>query len=81
MLWIFNKIDLYRKKNFDDYLEEEVKKDIEAELQENLKNDHEHDNIFLSAVTKENLNDFREMLKAKVLALYEERYPYQARQW
>ncbi len=80
-IMVFNKIDLYRKRNFDDYLEENVKKDIEKELQENLKNEHEHDNIFISAITKENLGEFRELLKEKVLALYEERYPYQARQW
>jgi GTPase len=78
---IFNKIDLYRERNFDAYLEEEVKKDIEKELQENLKNQYGHDNIFVSALTKENMAEFKDMLAAKVLALYEVRYPFQAKQW
>ncbi|MFT4664802.1 MAG: GTP-binding protein HflX [Polaribacter sp.] len=78
---VFNKIDLYRERNFDDFLEDKVKSDIEKELQENLKNAHEHDNIFISAVTKEGLGEFREMLREKVLDLYKVRYPYQAKQW
>ncbi len=80
-LMVFNKIDLYREKYFDDYLEEAVKKDIEGELQQNLYNTYEHDNIFLSALTKENIDQLREVLAKKVLALYEIRYPYQARRW
>ncbi|MFT6708794.1 MAG: hypothetical protein ACJATF_003657, partial [Flavobacteriales bacterium] len=38
-------------------------------------------NIFISAVTKEGLGEFREMLREKVLDLYKVRYPYQAKQW
>jgi GTPase len=78
---VFNKIDLYRERNFDAYLEEDVKKDIEKELQENLKNQYGHDNIFVSALTKENMAAFKEILAEKILALYEERYPYQAKLW
>ncbi|HHS95750.1 MAG TPA: GTPase HflX [Phaeodactylibacter sp.] len=81
MIMVFNKIDLYRKKYFDEYLEDDVKKEIETELKQNLQNSYEHDNVFLSALTKENLAAFRQLLAEKVLALYNERYPYQAKQW
>jgi len=81
VLYVFNKIDLYRKRYFDDYLEDDVKKDIETELQQTLKNRYEHDNIFVSAITKENISELREKMGKLILELYEKRYPYQAKQW
>lgn len=80
-LMVFNKIDRYRELYFDDYLEDTAKKEIEEELKENLKNQFEHDNIFISALTKENMADFREQLTKLVRDQYEIRYPYQARIW
>ena len=80
-LMIFNKIDLYRSRYFDEYLDQETKSEIESELQSRLKNEFEHDNIFLSAITKENLNLLREQLKKRVQDLYETRYPYQVKHW
>ncbi len=80
-LMIFNKIDRYRKLYFDDYLEEETKKEIEAELKENLKNEFEHDNIFISALTKENMDGMRARLTKLVRDQYEIRYPYQVKTW
>ncbi|MFK8103508.1 MAG: GTPase HflX [Saprospiraceae bacterium] len=80
-LFIFNKIDLYRERYFDDYLEEEAKVDIQKELQQRLKNEFEHDNIFISAITSENISELRTILTEKIRKLYEVRYPYQAKQW
>ena len=78
---VFNKIDLYRERYFDDLLEAEVKQDIEKELQMNLKNEFEHENVFISAVTKENMEELREKLLAAIKKMYHVRYPYQAHQW
>jgi len=80
-IMVFNKIDLYREKYFDDYLEEEMKKEILSDLKENLINNYDHDAIFVSAIKKENINELREMLKVVVAAQYEERYPYQTKTW
>lgn len=80
-LMVFNKIDHYRTLYFDDYLEADTKKEIEEELKENLKNQFEHDNIFISALTKENMDGFRAQLTQLVREQYEIRYPYQARVW
>ena len=78
---VFNKIDLYRERYFDSLLEEKVKKDIEIELKENLKNEFEHDNIFLSAIHKENIDELREVVLDLIKKTYHVRYPYLAKQW
>lgn len=78
---VFNKLDLYRKKNFDDYLEEETKEEILQELQQHLKNEYEHDNVFISALNKEHLGLLRMKLKSMISEQYEVRYPYKAKYW
>lgn len=80
-LMVFNKIDAYRARYFDDYLDEEMRKEIESELQEKLINRYEHDNVFISALSRENIELLREKLTTLVRDLYEIRYPYQAKQW
>lgn len=80
-LFVFNKMDAYREKYFDDFVDDETKKELETGLADRLKNEYEHDNIFISALTKENLPAFREKLTAMVLKQYEERYPYQVKTW
>ena len=80
-LLVFNKIDLYRKKYFDDLVDGETKEEIEKELQSRLKNEFEHDNVFISATQKENIDILREKLIKLVKREYQVRYPYQARQW
>lgn len=80
-LFIFNKIDLYRSRYFDDYLDAETKLDIEQELKQRLKNEFEHDNIFISAVTSENISELRTILTKEIQQLYELRYPYQTKHW
>ncbi len=78
-LMVFNKIDLFRKNTFDDLLDEETKSEILIEVQNRLKNNYEHDNIFISAIQKENITELREKLSAMILEQYEIRYPYQAK--
>ncbi len=80
-LMVFNKIDLYRKRYFDNYVDDDTKAEIEKELQEKLKNEFEHDNVFISALAKENIDILREKLTTLVKDLYEIRYPYQVKHW
>jgi len=77
-LMVFNKLDLYRERYFDDLLDDEVKVEILSELKQNLKNNYEHDNIFISAVKKENISDLRLILKEMVSSAYNVRYPYKS---
>lgn len=77
---IFNKIDLYRQRYFDDLLEVEVQRDIIAELKENLQNLHpDYKIIFISALQKENIEELRMLLKKEIEEEYEIRYPYQTK--
>lgn len=75
-LIVFNKVDLYREKYFDDLLDDEIKEEIFTELKENLKNNFEHDNIFISAKSKENLDVLRHIMEEMITAEYKKRYPY-----
>lgn len=80
-LLVFNKMDAYRSKYFDALLEQEVKNELEAELKERMKHQFEHENVFISAINKENIALLREILFDRVKSLYEIRYPYQSKKW
>jgi len=79
-LYLFNKIDLYREKNYDALLEQEVKDQIEKELYENLENQFGNV-LFFSAREKENLEAFKGMLTTKIKDIYNKSYPYQVKSY
>ncbi len=80
-IFVFNKIDLYRERYFDKYLDDETKAEIEQDLKSRLKNEYEHDNVFVSALNKENMDGLRTELTNLVRGLYEVRYPYRPKHW
>ncbi|HMO40439.1 MAG TPA: GTPase HflX [Saprospiraceae bacterium] len=80
-LLVFNKIDLYRQKYYDPFLDQEAIEEIEHGLQGSLKHLFEYDNIFISALSKENIDALREKMITMVKEQYEIRYPYQAKTW
>jgi GTPase len=80
-LLVFNKIDLYRELYYDAFVDEEARKEIEDGLKGNLRYLFGKDNIFLSAVTKEGMDEFRKKLTRLVREQYVIRYPYRAAQW
>ena len=80
-LFVFNKIDEYRRKNYDLLLDDEAKIEIEAGISDNLRHQFEHDNVLISAVTRENVDVLRKKIIDLVKVAYEERYPYQAKLW
>lgn len=74
---VFNKLDLYRERYFDELLEDEVKETILTDLQEKLTNRyHDADVIFISAKEGENMEGLKELLYERVAAEYKVRYPY-----
>ena len=81
ILTIFNKIDLYEEKNFDDWLSEDVKQDIHKELQQKWNNITEGNCIFTSATEKTNLDELRAFILQKVREIYQVRYPYRTIQF
>ena len=80
-LFVFNKIDLYRDRFFDELLEDEEKNEIMEGLAKNLKNRFEHENVFISAINKENIDALRAKLTRLIKEQYVVRYPYQVKQW
>lgn len=80
-LFVFNKIDRYRELYYDQLMDEEAKQEIEYTLQASLRHQFEHDNIMVSALTKENIDELRDRLTQMVREQYEIRYPYQAKKW
>jgi GTP-binding protein HflX len=81
VLFVFNKMDLYRKNYFDEFLNEEEKLLLEFELREKWNNQSQERAVFLSAINREGIDEFREKLTEMVSALYMERYPHRKDFW
>ncbi len=81
VLMVFNKMDLYRARNFDELLTPAEQAEIERELREGLGRRYGKDNVFISAATGENVDELRRRLLDMVKAQYHVRYPYQAKRW
>ena len=80
-LLVFNKIDAYRERNFDEMLHAETKANIEQELTENLRNKYDSDAILISAITGENIPTLKDKIAEMVEKQYMIRYPYKTNNW
>ena len=76
ILTIFNKMDLYEEKTFDEWLEDEVKQEILLELREKWERATENNCVFVSALERKNIDALREIILNKVRDMYQIRYPY-----
>ncbi|MFY8003450.1 MAG: GTPase, partial [Chitinophagaceae bacterium] len=76
IITIFNKMDLYAEKNFDEWLHNDVKAEILGELQARWERETDNNCVFVSALQKSNLDTLRNTILQKVRSLYEIRYPY-----
>lgn len=75
-LTIFNKMDLYEKNTFDEWLEESTKKEILEDLYERWQRETNGNAVFVAAIEKRNLDLLRKTILDKVRELYRIRYPY-----
>jgi GTP-binding protein HflX len=73
---IFNKMDLYKQKYFDEWLEDEVKEDILKELKERWNGITNNQCVFVSAIEKLNIEELRTVILHKVRDMYQVKYPY-----
>ncbi|MCB0568218.1 MAG: GTPase HflX [Phaeodactylibacter sp.] len=80
-LLVFNKIDLYRERYYDAYVDEEARQEIEEGLKGSLRHTFDTELSFISAKTRENIAGLRDKLQAMVREQYIVRYPYQAKLW
>lgn len=76
ILTIFNKMDLYEKHTFDEWLEETTKEEILDDLKERWNRETNGNAIFISALEKRNIDGLRQSILEKVRAMYRIRYPY-----
>ena len=75
---IFNKMDKYQAEAFDEWLEEDVKKEILADLKQRWQNETNDNCVFVSATEKMNIDVLKQTILNKVREMYRIRYPYKA---
>ena len=80
-LLVFNKIDLFRERNYDLYLDEEGREEVEGDLRKGLEAEFGNEAILVSAQTKENVNALRQRITEMVKEEYQATYPYVAKRW
>ncbi|MFY7901042.1 MAG: GTPase HflX [Chitinophagaceae bacterium] len=76
ILTIFNKMDLYEEKYFDEWLDYSVKQDLLRELKEKWDRETNGNCVFISALERKNIDALREVIMNKVREMYAIRYPY-----
>lgn len=76
VITVFNKMDLYAERNFDEWLQEDIKLQILKELNDKWHNITEGNSIFISAKEKQNIDELRNFILTRVREMYTIRYPY-----
>ena len=76
VITVFNKIDLYVKNTFDEWLDDETKSQLLDELKQRWINETRGNCVFISATEKQNIPEFRNAIAEMIKALYRIRYPY-----
>jgi len=76
ILTIFNKMDLYEQKYFDEWLDDSVKEQLRRELKERWEEETNNNCVFISAIERQNIDLLRETIMEKVREMYGIRYPY-----
>jgi len=79
-LMVYNKMDLYRERWFDDLLDEATRSELETELRERLLHAN-GENVFISAKSKEGIEELRERMTRLIKESYVIRYPHQVKAW
>ncbi len=80
-IMIGNKLDRFREIEYDDFLDEEVKAQIEKSVLNKMKTEYHEDSLLISAISKENIEEFRALLEKRISEAYHRRYPYKAKYW
>jgi len=78
ILTVFNKMDLYEERTFDEWLEASTKKEILDDLYERWQRETHGNAVFIAAIEKRNLEQLRMTILQKVRQMYKVRYPYKS---
>ena len=76
IITIFNKMDVYEERTFDEWLNVDAKKEILKDLEERWELATNGNAVFVSATERKNIDTLRNRILEKVRILYRERYPY-----
>ena len=76
MITVFNKMDLYEKNTFDEWLDPEVKDSMITDLRKRWENETGSRCVFVSATERREIDKLRETILNQVRDLYTKRYPY-----
>jgi len=76
ILTVFNKMDLYAERTFDEWLEDSVKEEILQDLKDKWDQITNNNCVFVSAVERNNIEALRGQILEKVRNQYQVRYPY-----
>jgi GTP-binding protein HflX len=76
ILTIFNKMDLYEKTTFDEWLDPGAKEQILEDLKERWQRETNGNAVFVSAIERRNIDTLRSSILEKVRLMYKLRYPY-----
>lgn len=78
VLYVFNKMDVYEKQTFDEWLEAGTKEEILKDLKERWNHETGGNAVFVSALERKNIEELRNTILLKVKELYRIRYPYKS---
>lgn len=73
---VFNKMDMYEKRTFDQWLEPEIKSTLLEELRKRWENETAGNCVFVSAIERRAIDQLRATILAMVREVYVKRYPY-----
>ena len=76
MITIFNKMDQYEDRTFDEWLEPEVKENLLSELYKRWQNETRSSCVFVSATQRREIDKLRTTILNQVREMYTKRYPY-----
>lgn len=76
IITIFNKMDLYVKQTFDQWLDAGTRQQILEDLEARWQRETNGNAIFISALERTNIENLRKTILDKVRELYRIRYPY-----
>jgi GTP-binding protein HflX len=76
IITVFNKMDIYEKKNLDEFLPADVRKEILDDLYNTWQLKTNNNAVFISAIEKENIDILKYKLYDEIKKQYSVKYPY-----
>ena len=78
IITIFNKMDLYEKNTYDEWLEPEIKEQLLKDLESKWLEQTQGKCVFMSATEKTHIEELRQTVLNQVRDIYQKKYPYKA---